>query len=46
MGEHGPLALTATYSYNSGFYYEPDNRLHQGAYGLLNASIAWHGPKC
>jgi iron complex outermembrane receptor protein len=29
---------TAIYSYNDGFYYEPDNRLRQGAYGVLNMS--------
>ena len=29
-----------TYSYDSGWYAESDNRLHQPAYGLLNASVA------
>jgi iron complex outermembrane receptor protein len=44
LGEHGSLALSGTFSYNGGFYYEPDNRLRQGPYGLVNASIAWQAP--
>lgn len=35
------VALAATYSYNSGFYYEPDNRFRQGPVSLLSASAAW-----
>jgi iron complex outermembrane receptor protein len=37
----GTATLAATYSYNAGFYYEPDNRFHQGGYGLVNASATW-----
>jgi iron complex outermembrane recepter protein len=44
LGEHGSVSLTATYSYNGGYYYEPDNRLHQGAYGLVNTSLSWEAP--
>jgi iron complex outermembrane recepter protein len=35
-------ALSA--SYDGGFYWEPDNRLRQPAYTLLNASLAWSPP--
>jgi iron complex outermembrane recepter protein len=44
LGEHGSLELTAAYRYNSGFAFEPDNRLRQGAYGLVNTSLAWKAP--
>lgn len=37
----GKLTATALYAYNSGYYFEPDNRLHQGAFSLLNASIEY-----
>ena len=37
----GTATVAATYSYNAGFYYEPDNRFHQGGYGLVNASAMW-----
>jgi iron complex outermembrane receptor protein len=37
----GQVAATATYAYNSGWYCDPDNRLHQGAYNLVNANMAW-----
>jgi iron complex outermembrane receptor protein len=34
------VAFNATYSYDSGWYGESDNRLHQPAYGLLNSSLS------
>ena len=37
----GELRLNLTYYYNSGWYPNPDNRLHQAAYDLLNASLTW-----
>jgi iron complex outermembrane recepter protein len=40
MGTHS-LSFTALDSYNSGWFAEPDNRLRQGAYNLLNANVAW-----
>ncbi len=40
----GDLTLGATVSYNDGFYYEPDNRLHQGPYTVVNMSAAWDSP--
>ena len=40
----GQFAATGTYAYNSGWYCDPDNRLHQGAYSLVNAQVAWTSP--
>ncbi|MBS0420259.1 MAG: TonB-dependent receptor [Proteobacteria bacterium] len=41
LADKGTATLAATYSYNSGFFYEPDNRFRQGGYPLLNASATW-----
>lgn len=38
------VALGANFSYNSGFFWDPDNRVHQGAYGLLDAQISYTFP--
>jgi outer membrane receptor protein involved in Fe transport len=35
------LHLNATYQYNSGFYFEPDNLLKQSAFTRINASGRW-----
>jgi iron complex outermembrane receptor protein len=35
------LAMTVTYYYNSGFAWDPDNRLRQTAYSMVNASLQW-----
>lgn len=35
----GRVGFSATYSYNSGWFAEPDNRLKQGAYSLVNAHV-------
>lgn len=40
----GTLLATATYSYNDGYYFEPDNRLRQSSYGLLNMSLTYELP--
>jgi iron complex outermembrane recepter protein len=37
----GALHLNVAESYSSGYYQEPDNFLRQGAYSLVNASVAW-----
>jgi len=37
----GKFNLTATYSYNSGYYTEVDNNLYQPHFGLLNAGIGF-----
>jgi iron complex outermembrane receptor protein len=40
----GPFVLNATYSYNSGWFAEPDNRLRQSSYSLVNAKVTWTSP--
>lgn len=35
----GQLLLTVDYYHNSGYFYEPDNSLRQGAYNLLNGQV-------
>jgi outer membrane receptor protein involved in Fe transport len=40
----GDLLLSTTYAYNSGFYTEPDNHLHQNSYTDLSASVLWTLP--
>jgi iron complex outermembrane recepter protein len=37
----GDFALNVNDSYNSGYYAEADNFLHQSAFSYLNASISW-----
>ena len=37
----GTFTLTADLYHNSGYFFEPDNLLRQGAYDLLNAQIRW-----
>ena len=38
------INLSVNESYNSGFYWEPDNRLRQNAYSLVSASARWNLP--
>lgn len=40
----GEYAANIAYNYNSGFYFDPDNRFRQNAYSLLNASLKWTAP--
>lgn len=40
----GVFAFDFTDSYNSGFFTEIDNVLHQSSYHLLDASVAWTSP--
>jgi iron complex outermembrane receptor protein len=40
----GQLDLNLTNAYNSGYFTEADNFLHQAAYDLLNASAGWTSP--
>ncbi|MFA7387694.1 MAG: TonB-dependent receptor [Thiohalobacteraceae bacterium] len=35
----GHVQFTAQYSYNSGYFYETENRLRQDSYGILNGAI-------
>jgi iron complex outermembrane receptor protein len=37
----GDFALDASYSYRSLSYWDPGNRISEGAYGIANASITW-----
>jgi iron complex outermembrane receptor protein len=37
----GEFGIAAYYAYNDGFFWEPDNRLAQDSYGLLNANVSW-----
>jgi iron complex outermembrane receptor protein len=41
LATFGELNLSTTYSYSTGFFGEPDNRLHQAAYHVVNAQVAW-----
>lgn len=41
LGERGDVRLSALYSYNDGYVFEPDNVMNQGAFSLLNASIEY-----
>lgn len=38
---NGQIALNAFYSYNSGFYMEPDNMYHQSSFDRVNLSATW-----
>jgi iron complex outermembrane recepter protein len=37
----GKMDFNVTDSYNSGFYWEPDNFAHQGSFNLVNVSATW-----
>jgi iron complex outermembrane receptor protein len=41
IGTSGQLRMSALYSYNDGYVYEPDNVAQQDAYNLVNASIEY-----
>lgn len=41
MGAESELRMTALYSYNDGYFFEPDNRASQDGYSLVNASIEY-----
>lgn len=38
---HGDVQLSADYYHNSGYYFEPDNLLHQKAFDLLSGQIKY-----
>ena len=40
----GEFALSANDAYKSTVYWDPDNRISQRPYHLLNASLTWTGP--
>jgi iron complex outermembrane recepter protein len=37
----GDFPISATASGNSGFFFDPQNRLSSGSYTLLNSSVGW-----
>ena len=37
----GSMTTTLTYAFNDGWYAEPENRLRQPSYNILNASVSW-----
>jgi iron complex outermembrane receptor protein len=37
----GDMNASATYYYNHGWYSDPDNRIRQPAYDLVNATLGW-----
>lgn len=41
---YGTLQPSVTVIYNDGFYWQPDNRLTQPAYTLVNTSLLWTAP--
>lgn len=41
VGENGSVRFTGLYSYNSGYYFEPDNQAKQTAFSLINASLEY-----
>ena len=41
----GELGVNVAYSYNDGFYFEPDEVLRQKAYHLVNGQIRWSAPE-
>lgn len=41
VSETGEVRFTALYSYNDGYFFEPDNIARQDSYHLLNASIEY-----
>jgi iron complex outermembrane receptor protein len=40
----GEVGLSSGYYHNSGFAWDPDNRVRQGAYGMLTVSVDWISP--
>ncbi len=41
VSETGEVRMSALYSYNSGYVFEPDNVQKQGAFSLVNASVEY-----
>ena len=40
----GDFSVNGTLYHNSGFFWEPDNRLRQPRYNLINAALSWIAP--
>jgi len=41
----GALDADLVYAYSGGYYFEPDNIIHQPAFSELNGSIRWRSPQ-
>ncbi|MFA7601442.1 MAG: TonB-dependent receptor [Novosphingobium sp.] len=41
VSETGELVFSALYSYNSGYAFEPENRLRQDSFSILNGSVEY-----
>ena len=41
----GQANADVTYQYNTGWFSEPDNIIHQPPFSLLNASLRWKSPQ-
>jgi iron complex outermembrane receptor protein len=41
ISQAGTLGLTATWSYNSGFYWDPQNRVREPSFSLVNGQISF-----
>lgn len=41
VSETGEVRITGLYSYNDGYFFEPDNIAEQGSYHLFNASLEY-----
>jgi iron complex outermembrane receptor protein len=44
IGSAGTLELSATWAHNSGFYWDPENRLREPAYNIVNTQISFAAP--
>ena len=42
--EIGTFNFSALYSYNDGFYWDPDNRLREPSFSIVNSSVKWTAP--
>jgi iron complex outermembrane receptor protein len=42
LSDGGSVEFSASESYNSGYFFEPDNRLRQKSYHMVNASLRWN----
>ena len=44
LGDKSNVLLAANYAYNDGFFWEPDHRVRQNAFGLLSGQIVYTLP--
>lgn len=41
LASAGTLTLSANYYYNDGYFFDPQNRVEQPSYSLVNAAVTW-----